>query len=191
VPSASVVRSYNPQQPPQYRTHSAAECRTIIGMPVPIDELEAEARRAFAFLEAEFGCELERTEGERRSCRLEYRCETGFADVHLAEPDQAVAVYFGASGREPIPLWAVLDARGEPQPDPETNLGAWAEALRRHGTAALRGDTSGYSGLEEAYARRSAANQRDVQGRIREITEDRGSEGSLRRALRRLWGRVP
>jgi hypothetical protein len=145
-------------------------------MPVPIDELEAEARRAFAFLEAEFGCELERTEGERRSCRLEYRCETGFADVHLAEPDQAVAVYFGASGREPIPLWAVL---------------AWAEALRRHGTAALRGDTSGYSGLEEAYARRSAANQRDVQGRIREITEDRGSEGSLRRALRRLWGRVP
>jgi hypothetical protein len=163
----------------------------MVGMPVPIDELEAEARRAFAFLESEFGCELERSEGERSSRRLQYRCETGFADIHLAEPDQAVAVYFGASGGEPIPLWAVLDARGGPQPEPETNLGAWAEALRRHGAPALRGDTSGYEGLEEAYARRSEAKERDVQGRIREISEDRGSEGSLQRALRRLWGRIP
>ncbi|HKP20280.1 MAG TPA: hypothetical protein VJT68_02105 [Thermoleophilaceae bacterium] len=39
-------------------------------MSVPIEQLETHARRAFEFLESEYGCGVERSEGERRSCRL-------------------------------------------------------------------------------------------------------------------------
>jgi hypothetical protein len=140
---------------------------------VPVDKLETDALRAFGFLQSEFGCELERSEGARHSRKLAYRSSTGFADVHLDEPDQAVAVYFGATGQEAIPLWAVLDARGEPQPDPETDLDAWADALRRHGAPALRGD------------------ERQVSERIEQAREERSREGPLRSRLRRLWGRIP
>jgi hypothetical protein len=52
-------------------------------MPATIQELEAEAREAFAFLEAEFGCRLAQGEHEPWWRRLIYRSNTWFAEIYL------------------------------------------------------------------------------------------------------------
>jgi hypothetical protein len=117
-----------------------------------IAEMEAAARAAFAFLETEFGCALEQPEHEPWWRRLIYRSGTGSAEVYLDEREDMVAVYVAAAGGEKLPLWAILEARGERPPD--SQIDAWADALRRHGTEALRGDTSGYAGVREAIERR-------------------------------------
>jgi hypothetical protein len=137
-----------------------------------IDEMEAAARSAFAFLETEFGCALDEPERESWWRRLIYRCNTGMAEIYLDEREEMVAVYVAAAGEEKIPLWAILEARGERAP--ESDIDAWADALRRHGTDALRGDSSGYSGIEEAIERRGAELDRFVHEKLDEIRAKRG-----------------
>jgi hypothetical protein len=136
-----------------------------------IAAMEEEARAAFAFLETEFGCVVEPGEHESWWRRLLYRCDTGAAEVYLDERDEMVSVYVAAVGEEKLPLWAILEARGERPP--ESDIDAWADALRRHGTEALRGDTSGYSGTEEAIERRGAELDRFVHDTLDEIRAKR------------------
>ena len=156
-----------------------------------IHELEAAARREFGFLETEFGCALERVEEDNWWRRLIYSSNTGRAEIYLDERDEIVSVYVGAAGEDPLPLWAILDARGEPQPQPDTNVEAWADALRRHGAEALRGDTSGYTGIDEAIERRGAAWDRAISERLDELRAEREAGGPLRRALERIRRRIP
>jgi hypothetical protein len=132
-----------------------------------IGEMEAAARSAFAFLETEFGAVLEVPEHEPWWRRLIYRSNTGSAEIYLDERDDVVSVYVAAAGEDKLPLWAILEARGEQPPDGD--IDAWADALRRHGTEALRGDTSGYTGIDEALARRAAELDRFVHDQLDEL----------------------
>lgn len=136
-----------------------------------ISEMEAEARRAFAFLQTEFGCALEEPEHEPWWRRLMYTCNTGSAEIYLDEREEMVAVYVVAAGEQKLPLWAILEARGE-RPS-GTDIDAWAHALRRHGTEALRGDTAGYTGVEDAIERRGAELDRFVHDKLDEIRAKR------------------
>jgi hypothetical protein len=169
-------RSQRPDQtggcnPP---THPAGQSRTISALAPTVHQLEEEALDAFAFLETDFGCERAGVEGDGWWRRLIYRSNTGFAEIYLDEREEMVSVYFGAAGGDKLPLWAVLDARGEAQPD-RTDVRAWAEALRRHGAEALRGDASGYTGLEEAYARHADATERLIADYMEELRRRRTS----------------
>lgn len=140
-----------------------------------IVEMEAEARRAFAFLEAELGAALEQPGHGQWWRRLIYRSNTGSAEIYLDERDEIVSVYVAAAGEDRLPLWAILEARGERPPDGD--IEAWADALRRHGTEALRGDTSGYTGIDEAIARRATELDRFVHDQLDELRETRERRG--------------
>jgi hypothetical protein len=102
------------------RPYDAPVSRTIA-------EIEAAARRAFAFLETEFGAALEQPEHEPWWRRLIYRSNTGSAEIYLDEREDIVSVYVGAVGEERLPLWAILRARGEQPPGPSRRY------LRLHG----------------------------------------------------------
>jgi hypothetical protein len=143
-------------------------------MALTVHEMERDALAAFAFLESDFGCERPQVEGEGWSRRLMYHSNTGFAEIYLDERDEMVSVYFGAAGGDRLPLWAVLEARGEPRPG-RADVRGWADALRRHGPEALKGDASGYTGLEEAYARQAEATERLMSDYMDELKRRRTS----------------
>lgn len=160
-------------------------------MSATIHELEADALRAFAFLETDFGLTREPIADGDWWRRLIYSSNTGSAEIYLDERDELVSVHVAAAGEDKLPLWAILDARGEPQPEPDTNVAAWADALRRHGAEALRGDSSGYTGVAAAIERRGDATWRMVEDRIDELRRERQAGGRLGRALERIRRRLP
>jgi hypothetical protein len=140
-----------------------------------IVEMEDTARRAFAFLETEFGAVLEQPAHEPWWRRLIYRCNTGSAEIYLDEREDVVSVHLGATGGERLPLWAILEARGERPP--ETDIEAWAQALRSHGAELLRGDSSGYTGVEAAIAARGAELERFVANEVDKLRARRKRRG--------------
>ena len=104
-----------------------------------------DARRAFGFLERDFGCRVHASRGARATGHVEYRNGAAFVRVARATAEAGLTVELGpveggAAGR-PIPLAAVLKARGAPQPPPD-DVRAWARALRAHAARALDGDFS-------------------------------------------------
>jgi hypothetical protein len=134
-----------------------------------LDQFEDAARIAFAFLEEDFAFAFTRDSEEDRKRHwwvryLTYRNNTTFVRVELDDRERVFNVLFGPldDGQIPeypiflprqarsltwFPLWAVIEMRNEEAPPFSFakgerlgyELGAWAEALRRHAEPALRG----------------------------------------------------
>ena len=132
-----------------------------------LDRFEAAAERVFGFLERDYELTLRpdtaADRGEHWWVRyLTYRNDDVFVRIELDDRDRAFNVLFGPmrEGRIPpypvvlerddeplewFPLWAVLRARGVPEPPfsffedgrLDAELLAWADALRTHAGAAL------------------------------------------------------
>jgi hypothetical protein len=157
---------------------------------VDLDRFEEAARRAFAVLEHDFSCEFLPDRERHWSARyLTYRNETTWVEVYLDDRDRAFVVLFGplVDGEIPehpiflpppdhplqrFPLWAVMEARAD-EPPPftftegdrlDSELRAWAEALRKHAGPALRGSFAGLEGTYEVVrANLEEAERRDDQ----------------------------
>jgi hypothetical protein len=124
-----------------------------------LDRFEQAAQRAFGFLETDFGLTFEPDSPDDRRERwwvryLTYRNDAAFVRVELDDRDRAFNIQLGpvVDGDLPpvtwFPLWAVLRARGAPEPPfsfaddqrLDDELHAWAASLREQATPALSGD---------------------------------------------------
>jgi hypothetical protein len=146
-----------------------------------------DVRRAFAFLERDFGARLHDERDGGGAALVAYRSQSAFVHVgrDWREHDLMLDVgplEGGAPGRS-IPFDAVLEARGADVPGPD-DLDGWATALRAHGTPLLDGDFAGMEDVDAVLRRREeafAAALEDVRAQPR---RPRG-------LLRRLWDRLP
>jgi hypothetical protein len=148
-----------------------------------------EARRAFGFLEHDFGARLHESRGRGRAGRVAYRSATAFVHVgrEAREPDLVVELgplEGGTPGRA-IPLSAVLEARGAAIPA-DDDLPGWAAALRAHATPMLDGDFSRLEDVDAVLERRRA----EMEAQAAEIRRRAQERHAGRSRLGRLWDRL-
>jgi hypothetical protein len=111
-----------------------------------VSAFSAEARRAFAFLERDFGARVHRS-SDRRGGVVEWRNHAAFVRVaHDGDLTVDLGTLEGGAAGAAIPLEALLAARGA-EPPPAGDVAAWAAALHRHAGPVLDGDARPLEGL--------------------------------------------